>query len=303
MKITNRHNLPETFVKAVEFQDSTRKGIDLKIDHISVTRLIESSRLRILTLNNWEKIQQDVTDRLWSLFGQGIHAILAWGSPENVITEQRLYAKVQNGWTVSGQLDALDLNARKIIDFKVTSVYGIANGVKPEWERQLNLLRLLAIHNGYEVESLEVCVILRDWQSSQALRDSNYPQVPVLRLPVKAWSIADTQNYLQERVRLHQEAAYGDTTLPECSTEERWEKPTAYAVMKPTRKTAIRVFYNKQDAEELAAKTDGAFVQVRQGEPMRCARYCAVAKFCDQYQRELAARSSVVTELEEAEAA
>lgn len=300
MKITNRYNLPETFVKAVEFQDSTRKGIDLKID-ISVTRLIESPRIRMLTFLHWNELQEDVTDRLWSLFGQGLHAILAWGSdPETVITEQRLYAKVQN-WTVSGQFDALDLNARKIIDFKVTSVYGIANGVKPEWERQLNLLRLLAIHHGYEVENLEVCVILRDWQSSQALRDpNNYPQVPVLRLPVTVWPIADTQNYLEERVRLHQEAAYGDT-LPECSAEERWEKPTAYAVMKPSRKTAIRVFYNKREAEELAAKTDGAYVQVRPGEAMRCARYCAVAKFCDQYQRELAQKSAVMTE--EAEAA
>ena len=299
MKITNLYNLPETFVKAVEFQDSTRKDLDLKIDHVSVTRLIESPRIRMLTLLNWNELQEDVTDRLWSLFGQGIHAILAWGSdPETVITEQRLYAKVQN-WTVSGQFDAFDLNARKIIDFKVTSVYGIANGVKPEWERQLNLLRLLAVNNGYKVESLEVCVILRDWQSSQALRDPNYPQVSVLRLPVKVWSIEDTRRYLEERVRLHQEAAYGEK-LPQCSPDERWEKTTTFAVMKPSRKTAIRVFYNKQEAEELAAKTDGAYIQVRPGEAIRCARYCAVAQFCDQYQRELAARRSVVTELEEA---
>lgn len=303
MNITNKHELPETFLKAVDFQDSTRKGIDLKLDHVSVTRLIEAPRIRMLTLLHWNELQEDVTDRLWSLFGQGIHAILAWGSdPETVITEQRLYANVKNNWKLSGQFDALDLNEKRIYDYKVTSVYGIANGVKPEWERQLNLLRLLAIHNGYEVDSLEVCVILRDWQSSQALRDSNYPPIPVLRLPVPVWPIEDTRGYLEERVRLHQEAAYGDT-LPECSAEERWEKTTAYAVMKPTRKTAIRVFSNPREAEELAAKTDGAYVQVRPGEAIRCARYCAVAKFCDQYQRELAARRSVVTDIEEAQAA
>ena len=303
MKITNRHNLPETFCKAVEFQDSTRKGIDLKLDHISVTRLIESPRIRMLSLRHWNELQEDVTDRLWSLFGQGIHAILAWGSdPETVITEQRLYANVKNNWKLSGQFDALDVNEKRITDYKVTSVYGVANGVKPEWERQLNLLRLLAIHHGYEVENLEVCVILRDWQSSQALRDPNYPQIPVLRLSVPVWAIEDTRRYLEERVRLHQEAAYGDT-LPECSPEDRWEKPTAYAVMKPTRKTAIRVLSNQREAEALAAKTDGAYVQVRPGEAIRCARYCAVAKFCDQYQRELAARRSVVTDIEEAQAA
>jgi hypothetical protein len=280
MKITNRHNLPETFVKAVEFQDSTRKGIDLKLDHISVTRLIESPRIRMLTLLNWKDIKEDVTDRLWALLGQSVHALLSWGAdPETIIIEQRLYAKVQN-WTVSGQLDALDVNEKRIYDYKVTSVYGVANGVKPEWERQLNLLRLLAIHNGYEVESLEICVILRDWQSSQALRDQNYPPIPVLRLPVPVWPIEDTRRYLEERVRLHQEAAYSDT-LPECSAEERWEKPTAYAVMKPTRKTAVRVFYNQREADELAAKTDGAYVQVRPGEAIRCARYCAVAQFCE----------------------
>lgn len=296
VKITNTHQLPEAIVQAISFQDRTREDLDFKVDHISLTRLIESPRIRMLTLKHWNNLTEDASKRIWTLFGLAVHAILSWSSDqESVLTEQRLYTKIRN-WKVSGQYDALDLNQKKLItDYKVTSIYSIANGVKPEWERQLNGLRYLANINGYDVENLAVCAILRDWSSSQAMRSPLYPPIPVVMMPVRVWALEDTEAYLFNRVRLHQEAAYGNE-LPLCDAETRWSKPDSYAVMKPNSKRAVRVLDNEADANLLVQQTGNhAYVEIRKGQSIRCQRYCAVAKYCTQYQAECQQNKQLAT--------
>ncbi len=87
-------------------------------------------------------------------------------------------------------------------------------------------------------------------------------------------------------------AAAAGATLPECTPAERWAKPTIYAVRKPGRKTALRVLDTETAARELAAATPNGYVEIRPGESVRCADYCAVAEFCAQRRAELAALSA-----------
>ena len=106
---------------------------------------------------------------------------------------------------------------------------------------------------------------------------------------VRLWDWHDAIGYMEDRVREHQAAeSLSDDALPVCSPEERWEKPTTYAVMKKGRKSAVRVLDNEVDAEQMAAdKGAGHYVEVRHGESARCVDYCPVNTYCNQYQGDI----------------
>ena len=282
MIITNVHALPETFRNAVRFLEKVRKPIDDKRNAISVTRLIDSPRIVQLQKRYGHQLTTDVTDQLWALLGTALHQVLAWSTDsDDVMTEQRMSVEV-NGWEVSGQFDRLDTSIGLLSDYKVTSVYGVTNGTKPEWQNQLNVLRYILALNGYRVEKLEIIAVLRDWNSTQALRDRSYPAIPVVRLEVPVWDLIEAEDYIVSRVRLHQQAA-SDENLPECTPSERWEKSPTFAVVKPGRSRALRVFTNKQEAEALIGTMPGSELQIRTGEAIRCERFCPCASVCDQY--------------------
>ena len=75
-----------------------------------------------------------------------------------------------------------------------------------------------------------------------------------------------------------------DNDIPPCTSEERWEKPTKFAVMKEGRKSAVRVLETQEDAEKLAGELGkNHSVQIRPGESTRCAEYCSAADYCNYY--------------------
>lgn len=268
--ITNKHGLPQSIVDAVA-NDPYVGGGD-----ISVTKLIDAPQIMQLTRQHKDQITVDVSDRVWSLFGQAIHSLLerAGLRREGMVVEERLYATML-GWQVSGQYDSMDLEAKLISDYKVTTVYK-ARG-SDSWTRQLNVLRWLAVKNGHEVNKLEVIAIFRDWRKSEAMRSSDYPQSPILSLRVPVWDIQDTEDFVADRVSLHQAAAKG-IHIP-CSDEERWASPTKFALMKDGNKRAVRL---SDTREGLGVPTEGQSIVERKGEFKRCERYCDVSAFCKQ---------------------
>lgn len=272
MNLTNVYELPEALVRAIKNDPYTGGG------DISVTKLIDSPQVRVLRKQYAEAVVEDVSDRIWSLLGQAVHTILERaGDEEHVKVEERLYAEVL-GWKVSGQYDRMDLHGTTLDDYKVTSTYTVEG--KIEWERQLNCLRWLAVQNGYKVDKLRIIAILKDWKKSKAKIDPDYPRVPVAVVNVPVWDLAETFQYIEERVAIHQQADQG--TVPECTDQERWYSGTKFALMKKGGKRAIKLFERKEDIGEVA---DGTFVEERPGVYRRCVDYCEVAGFCEQYQR------------------
>lgn len=279
MNLTNVYELPEALVRAIKNDPYTGGG------DISVTKLIDSPQVRVLRKQYGHAVVEDVSDRIWSLLGQAVHTILERaGDEEHVKVEERLYAEVL-GWKVSGQYDRMDLHGTTLDDYKVTSTYTVEG--KIEWERQLNCLRWLAVQNGYKVEKLRIIAILKDWKKSKAKIDPNYPQVPVAVVNVPVWDLAETALYIEERVALHQAAEEGD--VPECTDEERWFSGTKFALMKKGGKRAIKLFERK---DEIGDIPDGTFIEERPGIYRRCADYCEVSGFCEQYQRTSRAQGS-----------
>lgn len=271
-KITNMHNLPAAIVAAVQ-NDPYVGGGD-----ISTTKLIDSPQVRVLGSAHKDAISVDVSERVWALLGQAVHTILerAGLREAGMVVEERLYAEV-NGWQVSGQVDRMHCDLGKLSDYKVTTVYK-KNG-SDSWTRQLNVLRWLAHKNGHEINELEVIGIFRDWRKTEAQRNPDYPQAAIMTIPVPIWPLDEAEEYITERVYLHQAASRGEP-VP-CTDEERWFSGNTYALTKRGAKRATRVSSDPSEFGDVDFKEYA--IEVRAGEYKRCEHYCDVSQFCAQW--------------------
>jgi hypothetical protein len=278
MRITNNANLPTPVIRAVNNDSYDRGACDF-----TATELLLPARARVLAAQHANEITEDVSDLLWRLLGQIGHAVLERaGDPDYV--ERRFYGKVA-GKMISGRADLhFDGGFYHIWDYKFTSVYTVKNGMKPEWEQQVNMLRWLVIHDmrrdglDVHVDKGSICAIYRDWSKPKAARDRNYPQMGVQVLPVKMWPLATTLKFMEGRVRAHLDA---QDVLPLCTDEERWATNEQWAVKKKGAKRAERLFDNEKIAN-LAAHQWGMQVEHRPKEYKRCAIYCRAFPFCKQ---------------------
>ena len=180
-------------------------------------------------------------------------------------------------WEVSGKFDHFQLAPTGMLtDWKVTSVWAILDGIKEEHEAQLNCYAHLLRHQGYTVNAVQVIAILRDWSKPKAAREPDYPQQQVVRLPGDLWSPDETQEYLERSVRLHQAARH---VLPLCTADERWERPTRWALMKAGAKRALKL-YEARRPPPRSNRPDGreASRQSPSGVP-----YCAARDVCTQW--------------------
>jgi hypothetical protein len=269
--VTNVHGLPQSIVDAVTNDPYTGGG------DISATKLIDSPRVVQLSRQHHGQISVDVSERVWSLLGQAVHTILerAGLRAEGMVAEQRLFAEVM-GWSLSGQFDVMHLESKTLCDYKVTTVYKAKGNDK--WTQQLNILRWLAHQNGYEVEQLQIIAIFRDWRKAEAERSRDYPRAAIQAIDVPVWDLAEAQDYIEERVHLHQQARRGGDI--HCTDEERWYSGTKYALVKPGNMRALKVL---DEMPEPSAIPAGYSVEVRAGEYKRCQLYCDVAPFCSQW--------------------
>ena len=285
MEITNNHKLPKSFVDFARNDKYSKGNAD-----ISVTTLIDSPRVRLMRDHFSNQRTVDAVDMIWPLFGTAVHHILeSSGASEDVILEERLFSEV-DGWVLSGAVDhqKVDRSNVSITDYKVTSVWSVIYG-KIEWERQLNLYAYLVQKNkGKKVNSLQICAILRDWNSRDAKYKQDYPSAPVVLVDIPVWDEETRINYIKERIGIHQEAQKmydAEGEFPFCSDDETWKRSDAWAVKKKGLKRAMRVFDNEEKAIEFSVMQSASTeIEYRAGESVRCnGNYCGVADFCSQY--------------------
>lgn len=275
-KWTNKFNLPAPLASAIS-RDNYQKTGD-----ISVTGVIKPPRMRVLEERHAGEITWDVADGIWILLGRAVHAVLEFAGADHSdhAIEQELVVEV-GGWRISGRPDVLSLQDGVLSDYKITSVWAFLHGNKPEWVRQLNVYRWLIWNvKQVEVKKLQIVAVLRDWSITRTY-EPDYPEkaVAVVDVPL----LEDTAEWVRTRLRLHQDAEkLKDHELPLCTPEERWEKPTTWAVQKPDAAKAYRVKATEAEAKELAAATKGMIVVERPGESTRCQLYCGALPFCSQ---------------------
>lgn len=290
MIITNKLGLPEAIVNAIQNREYSKGEAD-----ISVTSLLLPQQIYRLQQLYGREIEVDASDSIWALFGTAVHHILSSAQLDDVIQEERLYLRVAD-WTISGQPDIYKKLTKAIEDYKVTSVYKVMKGEYDDWTFQLNCYKLLLEAAGYEVESLRIIAILRDWSFKEARSQKNpdYPPVQVIPVSIPIWKPIDTLLKIAERVKLHQEAkVLSREELPPCTAEERWAGKSAFVLQKDT--GYVYRAYEFDDTEESRKnaemeaytalanmKTDGYKVVERKGLSLRCEYFCPVREVCFQ---------------------
>ncbi len=253
--LTNEYGLPQSLVNAIANDQYDGPRNDLSV--ISVTTLISPPKIRMLRHRHQGEITEDVSQKVWILLGQSVHSILERAESGNDLVEQRLTMQVGDR-TVSGKTDLYN-EYGVISDYKVTSTWAIVFSPegKKEWIEQLNCLALLYRNAGFEVKKLQIVAILRDWSAANAKKGGDYPKIPVVVVDIPLWSKCDQEAFVHQRVMLHR-AAEGliDDTIPACTSEERWQTQTKFAVMKNDNKRADKVFDDLAEANEYMAAQD-----------------------------------------------
>jgi hypothetical protein len=286
MKLTNKHNIPQTFVNVLERPTYSRGRA-----HISATQLINSPKIVALTQKFQDQLEQDVSDMVWSLFGSAVHGVLEHGADANHLIEERINTEVDS-WTISGAIDLQILNEDGTIsirDYKVTSAWTAMNN-KKEWEQQLNIYAwLVESVKQKEVKDVGVVAIIRDWSRRDATRNPDYPQAPVKEIPISLWSLEDRDLFIRERIADHSDCMFAmdtDSDLPDCTPEQMWEKPTTWA-LKKTGNVRAKSIYETEDAAQAALEEAGKEyeIEIRPGERTRCATFCSVSSYCDQWHK------------------
>ena len=288
MKITNTTKLPR-IIEEWAAGDTYDRGTA----EFTTTELIKPERILALERKHRDEMEVDVTDLAWRLSGQAKHVIferIAKQDPDRYVAEQR-YTMACAGTVISGQLDLYDKDDKTLYDYKESKVWKqILGADDKEWTAQANINAFLCYHIGnFPVEHLINIVIFKDWSMRQAQRDPRYPQQPIKAWKLERWDHARTLQYIQLRVGMHQKAAADaaatkNGTLPLCTPDERWQRPSKWAVMKQGRKTAVKLFDSQVEATAFMQEASDYKVlslEERPAEDTRCLFYCDVNKFCD----------------------
>jgi len=282
MIITNHHNLPQAMYEAICKANSycpTARDI-------RVTSLIGPPHLRRLLVQHWDEIEQDATELMWAFYGTMNHALLEGQLNLNQLSEERLWVKIGDV-NITGQFDSYSDGI--INDYKFPSIWSLLFGLKQEWIYQLNIYSWMLRKEGFPVRKAYIHVFPRDWRKGEAMKGGDYPQVPYVRIEVPLMPDAEVEAYVNQRIKLHIAEE-----VPECTPEEKWERPTTWAVMKHGRKSALRVCDSMEQAYRYAKQKDlvkfGTFevfglkdnysIVKRPGGCIRCENYCPVRQFC-----------------------
>ena len=128
MQITNVLNLPHAIVEACTTERHNKKG------SLSATTLLHGTKEILLTERHWEEITDDVSNRIWAVFGTAVHSILE-RETENTFVEVPVSCEI-NGITVTGRIDNFDMKTGTIEDYKTASIWKVQFKDFDDWKKQ-----------------------------------------------------------------------------------------------------------------------------------------------------------------------
>lgn len=279
MKYKPAPELPSAMVKLLT------RDLHVTTGRYSITGLIAPPRIMQLRKRHDDEIEVDPIDRIWLLFGTLTHSQLESVEGDNTLSEERLVGEL-DGVTFSGTADVYEDGV--LYDYKTTSAYSVKDGVKPDYEAQINCYRWLYAQHGFDVKAGKIVAILKDWSKTKAKQDASYPQKPVVVLDVTLWTLEQTEQYLRDRIALHEQAsAMVDDDIPCCSDSERWLNGEAWAVMKKGNKRAVKLCGSDFEAQVIidgiAKDKEKHYIEHRAGKYVRCEDYCEANKWCKYY--------------------
>lgn len=281
MKVTNKHNLPQVIVDIVENQ---RK---ITPKRYSVTEILSGTREILLKRRHNDEIEIDCSMQVNAILGTAAHKVLELAETDtNVKMEERINIEVMDGYSLSGQYDRFIDGV--IEDWKTASVFKFMMDDFKDWKRQGMMYAWLKrrLNDGEPVHKVRFYALFKDWSYTKSQRDASYPQSQIMSVE---WAVTDIEmkeidtfirNKFTELIKYESREL-----LPMCTQDERWADDDKYAVMKPGRKSAVRVLPNMFEAEQYIIDNNvkNGYVEKREGKDKKCINYCDACKFCDFY--------------------
>jgi len=284
MKITNKLNLPDMLVRAVE------KDYQYRDKRYSITSLLDPDRVLMLKRRHNDDIEQDVSECIWMLFGTVTHYALETGIEcrEGEYVEEHLEYTFPSGYTLSGIIDHVE---DYIDDYKTTSVWTVIYGSNNEhWKKQLQMGAYLHYkEHGNWISKGRIIAILKDFNKKDSLTKDNYPKLPVQVINFDLGTPEEVEEWIVKRFkRIEYLEKLSDLDLPLCNMEERFNTGDKYAVKKKVWKKAFRVFDSLDEARELLIELEQKYpgeyeIEERIGEDKKCKDYCNCCQFCPYY--------------------
>jgi hypothetical protein len=254
---------------------------------ITTTGLAQPPKIAELTRRHGGEITMDASEKVWTMMGTANHYVLeqiALRNPERYVTEQRFYLDI-DGVKLGGQIDLFDRETETLWDYKVSSVYKAMSDDKLEWTKQANVNKLLCEHNGFHPKKLAILLVMKDWKRKEAEFKADYPKCAIQEIPLPIWREEETLAYIKSRINLHNAAKLIEVedAIPVCTEEERWAKPTTWAVLKERgAKRAVNGGIYELESEAIAhAKRISGAIEKRDGSNPRCENYCQVRQWCN----------------------
>jgi len=292
MEITNKFGLPQQFVEAAKADNYDKGGSDY-----SASELINPPQMVILKQRHKDEIKVDASDLVWRLMGKAAHKAMedATTDKKNAIKELRIH-KTMLDRGISGQIDLYDEDEHRLSDWKITSVWVAMNGYREEWMSQMNIYKYLLEENGLKVSIIEIVAIYRDWSLGESKRFGEKYPAKVEKVNMEIWSQEKAKAFIEMRLfSLVKAEELTDAELPECTSDERWAKPEAWAVTKKGAKKATKLETTVESAQmvvDAQKKPSDYEIQHRPGEWTRCEFYCDVKNFCKQFAKYRATKNS-----------
>lgn len=280
MIITNKLNLPSPFVSLAQ------RDYVYEPNEYRVTSLLKGIRETILERRHHKEIERDVSDMVWLLFGTAVHNTLEkYQEGKHELKEERI--KIPFGkYILSGQFDLYNDKSKVVTDYKTASVWKIIYGDFEDWRRQILIYAYMLRQIGFAAQNGQVVAFLKDHSKRDAKYKADYPPYPVevVRFDFLEEDFIECEEWLTRKFAVIEVSEkLPDDELPICTSEERFNSGTKYAVMKKGRKRAMRVLDSMEEAEQWVSENDGDEIIVRPGEDKKCADYCAVNQFCNYY--------------------
>ena len=275
MIITNKFNLPSAFVNLAEDDH------EFKEKEYSVTTLLQPIREIMLKRRFYNEIEEDVSDRIWAIFGTAIHKVLE-SADKTGNAEIDLRWEIVKGYYLTGRCDLYNEETFTIEDYKTCSVYKILQKDFEDWRKQGLMYAWLSRKLGKYVGKLRFHALMKDWSSKDYRHRGEkwYPEHPIW-----TWQYEITENDMIEiekfiRDKFDEIIKYESMKdLPLCTNSERWNAGNKYAIKKIGQKKAIKIYDSVEEAELNVC--EGLEIETRPGEDKKCLDYCRVCKFCD----------------------
>lgn len=216
------------------------------------------------------------------------------GHPDYKV-EERLFSTINvdgRDFKISGKFDLTKLSTKNIRDWKSMKVAKYQVKDFSHFEFQQNVYKWLWEKNGMKIKKLTLLILLKDWDQIKAIKDRSLPKGEAFEHELPVWSTEKIESELKDRIRnLIKWEHVKPIEIPECSMEERWQKPESHPVFSLTKEGKVRAeeramsgttkYATKEEALADIAKRKNPYMyytKCRKSTPVRCLNWCTVAK-------------------------